>query len=229
MKIKGILFDKDGTLFDFRRTWGGWFEQLISELSEGDAALEQKLARSCGYDLAGQQFTAGSIIVIATADEVNQALADCLPTKTVVDVDAAALRHLENLPNYPVCDLRPLLQTLLDSGLALGLATNDYEEGAELQLTEAKIRDQFAFVCGYDSGHGAKPGAGMVHAFCAKTGLQPDQIAVVGDSIHDLEAGEIGGVALRIAVLTGPATKAELHPHADVVLTDISELPEFLA
>lgn len=228
MKIKGILFDKDGTIFDFQRTWGWWFDQVVSELSEGSAEMKAKLAESCGYNLAEERFIVGSIIVVATASELNEALANCLPNKTADDIDAVALRYLADLPNFPVCDLRPLLQSMRDGGIVLGLATNDYEAGAEQQLNRAGIRDLFDFVCGYDSGFGGKPGPGMIQGFCEKTGLTPDQVAVVGDSVHDLEAGHAAGVKLTVGVLTGPAVAAELQPFADLVLTDISELPQFL-
>ena len=42
----------------------------------------------------------------------------------------------------------------------LGIATNDGEVPARAHLTRAGILDSFAFVAGYDSGHGAKPDAG---------------------------------------------------------------------
>jgi len=228
MKIKGILFDKDGTLFDFQRTWGWWFDRVISELSQDEPKLKARLAESCGYDLARQRFVAGSLIVIATAAEVNAALAACLHDKSIVGIDEVARRHLVDLPNFPVCELRPLLIDLRNSGIALGLATNDYESGAEQQLGVAGIRDLFDFVCGYDSGFGGKPGPGMIEGFCKDTGLCSSEVAVVGDSIHDLEAGHAAKVALVIGVLTGPARVEELRPYANVVLADISEIPKYL-
>lgn len=229
MKIKGILFDKDGTLFDFHQTWVVWFDLVISELSEGDATLKLKLAQSCGFDLPKQRFVAGSLIVIATAQEVNNALMACLPTISETEIDTISRKHLANLPHFPVCDLRPLLHLLRTRGFILGLATNDYLDGAEVQLQEAGVRDLFDFVCGYDSGFGAKPGPGMIEGFCAKTGLLPSEVAVVGDSVHDLEAGQVAKVALNIGVLTGPATVSELQPVCDTVLADISGIPELLA
>ena len=30
--IDAVIFDKDGTLFDFRASWGGWTDRLIGEL-----------------------------------------------------------------------------------------------------------------------------------------------------------------------------------------------------
>ena len=31
--IRGIIFDKDGTLFDFTRTWGSWTRRVIEDLA----------------------------------------------------------------------------------------------------------------------------------------------------------------------------------------------------
>jgi len=224
MEIKGILFDKDGTLFDFERTWGIWFDRVISELSNNNAVLKQSLANACGYDLHNERFVAGSIIVIATAQAVNAALKECLPDIRLAQVDAVARRHLAALPYVPVCDLGPFLQDLRDQGIAIGLATNDYFEGAQKQLNDAGIEELFDFICGCDSGYGGKPGAGMVKAFCERTGLEPGAIAVVGDSVHDLESGQLAGVGLRVGVLTGPAKHDDLAPYADVVLDDISSI-----
>ncbi len=224
MRIRGLLFDKDGTLFDFEQTWGVWFDRVISELAAGDPLMEHRLARSCGYDIEKQQFVAGSLIVIATSEQVNAALAECLPQTTVEQVDAVARRYVATLPYVPVCDLRQLILDLRAMGYVIGLATNDYQDGAQKQLQDAGISDLFEFVCGSDSGYGGKPGAGMIQAFCAETGLDCSAVAVVGDSIHDLEAGNAAGAGCRIGVLTGPARQKDLAPFADVVLDSIAQL-----
>jgi len=54
--------------------------------------------------------------------------------------------------------------------------------------------------------------------------LKPSQVAMIGDSSHDLEAGRKAGVGLNVGVLTGPATHADIEHLADVVLPDISTL-----
>ncbi len=38
MPIRAILFDKDGTLIDFQRTWGPATHVVLSQLCDGDAA-----------------------------------------------------------------------------------------------------------------------------------------------------------------------------------------------
>ena len=131
-QIKGIVFDKDGTLFDYQNTWADWCRKVLEELADCDPEVMAELAKAGGFDLASGSFLAGSIIVGGSGQEVNQVWADILTDKTYEDVEAIALKHLQNLMSFPVCDLRETLGALRNQGLKLGVATNDYEEGATL-------------------------------------------------------------------------------------------------
>lgn len=42
--IRGLVFDKDGTLFDFKTTWNAWSAGLIRRFSNGDPDREAALA-----------------------------------------------------------------------------------------------------------------------------------------------------------------------------------------
>ena len=95
-------------------------------------------------------------------------------------------------------------------------------------MTMLGALERFDFIAGYDSGHGLKPGPGMVLAFAAATGVAPQQVAMIGDSLHDLGAGRAAGAGLVVGVLTGPAEAHELAPHADHVIGSIAELPGLL-
>jgi phosphoglycolate phosphatase len=68
----------------------------------------------------------------------------------------------------------------------------------------------------------------MVLAFARALDVAPARLALVGDSRHDLEAARAAG-ALAVAVLSGPATRAELASLADHVVEDIAALPELFA
>ena len=136
--------------------------------------------------------------------------------------------RLAKLNPAPVGDLPGLLGALKARGYRLGLATSDNEASAWMALHRFEVAGLFDFVCGWDSGHGSKPGPGMVQAFCAATGLSPPQVAVVGDSLHDLHMAQAAGAGLRIAVLTGPGTRQDLQDHADLVLDDIHALTDLL-
>ena len=65
---KGLIFDKDGTLFDFNATWGPWARQMMESETGGDAALLARLADALGYDLLTQTFRPGSVVIAGTVD-----------------------------------------------------------------------------------------------------------------------------------------------------------------
>ncbi len=224
--IDAILFDKDGTLFDFRISWGHWAARFLAGLAR-DADHAGRLGRAIGFDAATLAFAADSPVIAATAVDIAAALAAELPGRTVgelsdlIDATAGAAPMAQAVP------LRPLLDGLRQRGLRLGVATNDTEAPARQHLAAHGITDCFDFIAGHDSGHGAKPGPGMCLAFAAAFGLDPARVAMVGDSRHDLDAGRAAGMR-TLAVLTGIATAADLAPLADAVLPDIGAIPGWL-
>ena len=226
--IRAILFDKDGTLFGYEVTWAAWCERVLSELADGQAEVIEDMAKASGYDMASRSFQAGSLIVNGAVDEIIALWQSKVPHHSSEHINQVSLRHLEDLPNVPVCDFGIVLGQLRGSGRALGIATNDYEASARAQLKEAGADGFFTFVAGFDSGHGSKPGPGMIEAFCRVLDLPASAVAMVGDSTHDLNAGRAAGVGMNVAVLSGPAGREDLSQHADILLNDISELPQVL-
>jgi phosphoglycolate phosphatase len=225
--IKGIIFDKDGTLFDFNATWGAWTRGMLEAETADQPALFAPLAAALGYDTTRNRFRPDSIVIAATAGETADRILTVLP-----HLDRSALLGRMNaaaaqVPQIEAVPLVPYFSDLRAQGLKLGIATNDAEAPARAHLQRAGISDLFDFVAGYDSGHGGKPAPGQLLAFCRQTGLQPAECVMVGDSTHDLHAGQAAGMR-TIGVLTGPAPAAELAPFADVVLANIGELSDWL-
>ncbi len=48
IQIRSILFDKDGTLVDFNRTWGPPVQSVLKDLLRGSEARYRKLAAASG-------------------------------------------------------------------------------------------------------------------------------------------------------------------------------------
>lgn len=227
MRADGLLFDKDGTLFDFRKTWEPWAARVIAQLADGDSVMAAKLAQIWGFDLGSGRFEAHSMIVAAEVWEIAEAAQVLFPHKSQDQV----LRVLDDLgaeaEGVEVLPLPAFLQDLKAQGLKIGVATNDSESTARAQLGRAGVEALFDFIVGYDSGFGGKPAPGMCTAFAEHVGFAPHRIVMVGDSVHDLEAGRAAGMQV-VAVLTGVAERAALAPHADIVLPDIGYLPAWL-
>ena len=226
--IAGLVFDKDGTLFDFNATWGAWSRLMLATETQGDPDLLVTLAAALGYDLEGERFHPGSLVIAEPVDVIADTILAVTGQTDRTGLTARMNEAARAVPQQHAADLPALTARLRGLGLTLGVATNDAEESALRHLSDAGIGEDFAFIAGYDSGHGSKPAPGQLLAFCAVTGLDPAACAMIGDSTHDLTAGRAAGM-VTVGVLTGPALRAELTPLADVVLDSVADLPDWLS
>ena len=228
MPVDALLFDKDGTLFDFAATWNGWTGGMIRHLSNGDEGLVQALADRLSYDLEAEEIRPDSIVIAASNEVIAAAIAEVVPDWSHGDVERHLAESAAVAPLVPAADLKQMIATLSDRGVVLGVMTNDAELSARAHLESAGVLDGFAFVAGFDSGYGAKPDPDPLLAFCNAVGVEPSRAAMVGDSEHDLVAGRAAGMR-TLGVLTGMARAEELHPLADAVLPDVGHIPAWLA
>lgn len=230
--IRGILFDKDGTLVDFGATWFAVGQMMALRAAGGDEAMAERLLAEAGYDAAAGRFKADSVFAAGTNADIVALWyphADRVKREAVVAefdseaADVAAARAVA----VPGC--REAVASLRQSGYRLGVATNDSTSGAEKMLLTLGIAQMFEATYGYDAVANPKPAPDAIIAFSDLTGLKPSEIAMVGDNRHDLEMAKAAGAGLAVAVLSGTGTRESLARLADVVLDSIAELPAFLA
>ena len=225
--VQAILFDKDGTLFDFAATWEAWAARFLMRLAEGDREKATQLGMVIGFDLPSRKFASESVVIAGTPGEVAAALIPHVPGAEPDTFLAMINAAAEAAPQAETVPLTPFLDDLKARGLVLGVMTNDAEAVAHKHLDQSGIRDRFAFIAGFDSGFGAKPAPDPLLAFCRAVAIDPAQTVMVGDSTHDLIAGRRAGMR-TVGVLTGMADAPTLAPQADVVLPDIGHLPAWL-
>jgi phosphoglycolate phosphatase len=227
MAIRGILFDKDGTIVDYWRTWLPINHEVALYAAGGDRQLADELLRLGGQDPRtgrvepGSPLAAGGIADIAAVFAAHPAVRP--PAGFEMHIDrifaSGGARH-----SVLVDGARATLAALRERGFKLGLATNDSVAGLEASLARHAVLPLFDFTAGCDSGHGAKPGPGMVLAFCKAVGLRPGEVAVVGDAVHDLAMGRAAGAGLTIGVLSGTSAPADLEGWADRIIDSVNDL-----
>ena len=228
--IRAILFDKDGTLVDFQRSFGPAVREAMQHLAGGNRAAYQRLVAASRFVEADQRFLPDSPLIAEPTSVYGALWAAALgrPADAAffAEIDRllcdATTRHLA-----AIGDPRALLTALAARGYRLGLVTNDAEITARAHLRKLGLDGFLEFVAGYDSGFGAKPDPGPVLAFARAVGVPASETAVVGDSVHDLAAARAAG-AIAIGVLTGPAPSAVLAPYADAILASAAELAAWL-
>lgn len=232
MIIRGILFDKDGTLLDFNRTWLPPYQRAAAYLQSRFAVDAGELMRRGGFIAESQTWRPDSPL----ASGSNAAIIDCWSEAIGARIDGDVRRAVEAFFSLPadgyapaVDDMRALLAGLraFGGGLKLGVATMDNADNARRMLRAARIDALFDFVCGADSGYGVKPEPGMARAFCEVCNLEAAQTMVVGDSPKDLAMGRNAGAGLTVGVLTGAHAAGDL-AGADRVLHSIAEVPALL-
>lgn len=231
MAIRGILFDKDGTLVDFQKTWHAIGDRLALEAAGGDRSRADDLMDLAGYDAAAGRFRGDSVFAAGTNADIVALWYAAAP----LHERQARVTQFDRITAEEGARCAVALDGVLDAlrllagqGIALGVATNDSEGGARQTLAALGVAELFTAAYGYDSVARPKPAPDAVHAFCALTGLAPTEIAMVGDNRHDLEMARAGGVGLSVGVLSGTGTRERLAPLADVVLASVAELPAYL-
>jgi phosphoglycolate phosphatase len=233
MAIRGILFDKDGTVIDYWRTWVPINREVALFAAKGDTDLAAELLRLGGHDPTTDRVTPGSPLAAGSVDDIAEAFAPRLggsgPPDLATGIEAIFRRggaaHSALLEGA-----RETIVELKRRGFGIGLATNDSAGGLEASLADHDILGLFDFAVGCDSGFGSKPDPRMVLGFCRRLGIAPREVAVVGDAVHDLAMGRAAGVGLTVGVLSGTSARADLQACADLILPSLNELlerPEF--
>nr|WP_113463454.1 MULTISPECIES: HAD family hydrolase [unclassified Ochrobactrum] len=229
--IRAVLFDKDGTLIDFDRTWFSISWQLAQRAAKGDELQARALLDAGGYDWLTERFRANSVIAAGTVEDIVS-----LWHPDVVSEQSREL--IEEYDAYCVTEgarsavaveaLHETLETLRAMGFRLGIATNDSEAGAHATAKALGIDGFFDVVIGYNTAARPKPYPDPLLYFAEKLGLAPHEIAMVGDNLHDLETAHAAGAGLAVGVLSGNSPREALEPHADIVLDSVAGLPELL-
>lgn len=233
MAIRGVLFDKDGTLLDFQGTWVPLYRDASMLIAGNEQKYANQMLEASGFDKHTKQVLPDTVLAQGTNIEIAEIWHGFTADKNMtVDRIAAEIGNVfsARITTYAtqVTDLRKLFLSLKKRGLKLGVATSDGIESAKKSLEPFDILNELDFIAGFDSGFGIKPSPGMIEGFAKKTNLSPTEIMMVGDSPHDMEMGRAAKVGTNVGVLTGASTRDHLINTADHIIDNISTLESLL-
>lgn len=225
--VSAILFDKDGTIIDYWATWLPINREVALFAAGGDARLANDLLRAGGQDPVRNTVTAGTPLAAGSVEEIAAVFAAELrqrtPPRLVHEIDRifqeGGARYSALIAGAAEC-----VAEMERRGFLLGLATNDTAGGITASLAAHGLLPRFRFVAGCDSGYGPKPEPGMAMAFAGAVGVDPRDMAVVGDNAHDLEMGRRAGAGLLVGVLCGTGRAADLGATAHIMLETTADM-----
>jgi pyrophosphatase PpaX len=134
--------------------------------------------------------------------------------------------HDTLMATYP--GVAETLALLKERGHPMGVVTSKGNAMMDRGLRFMGADKYFRVAIGFDSCHLHKPDPYPVLLAVGKLGYTPAESVFVGDSPHDIKAGNAAGVT-TVAALWGPFTREMLEPHTPAhFLDDVTALPALL-
>lgn len=204
-----VLFDLDGTLIDS-------IELILNSARYAFGKLERAWISDDAW-LAGIGTPLSAMFSPHARDAAD------------VDRFIAAYREyqLEHHDRLVRCydEVADTIDELRRRGHMLAIVTSKTEALASRGLAHVGIRDRFETIVGCDASSRHKPDPEPVVLALTRLGVTASNAVFVGDSVHDMEAGNAAGVT-TIAALWGPFSRERLAPsRPSHYLERISELP----
>jgi phosphoglycolate phosphatase len=210
-----VIFDCDGTLVDSQHMICAAMRQAYEANNLSVPAREHLLA------IVGLSLPDAFRRLAATAGDADhpvEALVTCYK-----DAFAALRNSVDHLePLYP--GARETLDSLAGRpDVMLGIATGKSQRGVRAVLGRHGLADRFITIQTSDDAP-SKPHPGMVLAAMRETGAAPQETAVVGDTVFDLEMARAAGVrAIGVAWGYHPASALRA-AGADAMIEAFAEL-----
>jgi phosphoglycolate phosphatase len=229
--IRAILFDKDGTLVDFDRTWGPAVKTVLRQLAGENAVLYRELLNESGINGSGTYFRRDSPIISEPTNVFAARWAPMLGRRADPEFFREVDRLLDDATSahlMAIGEPKVIMSKLIEEGYRLGLATNDAEATARAHARKLGFEHLLIFIAGYDSGFGAKPNPGPVLAFATAVDVPIKDVVVVGDTPHDVATARAAGCK-AVLVRTGPTASDDLErAKPDAIIASIAQLSAWL-
>ncbi|MGI6489975.1 MAG: HAD family hydrolase [Sphaerochaeta sp.] len=237
-KLKAIIFDKDGTLFEYAEVWESVLiasiENAFTVMGKHDRLrAKEALLRLMGIDEEGNCLPSGLVFTHRRVQIFRRFLTYCIRWRVnaikALRAYHLSLAHSERLLSAKLATMdfsmqQHLFSSLKDAGYHIGIITNDSDSSTALFLSLMGLQQYIDFVASRESHYKRKPHPQAFFEFCTRFSLTPCQVAMVGDTLTDMLFARKAGAGYRIGVLSGSNDARRLERHSDIVYPNISVL-----
>lgn len=235
--IDGVVFDKDGLLFESMHFWKGLAEIRISHLKRIKGFPIEKWS-----ELFGVHMEEGRVIdinpkgifaiaapheeVTITASLIHEATGNewglCRNLSDTAfrssDEEFDVRKVLFPKPGFP-----DIFRRLREAGIPYGIATSDDAERTQISIDVYDRADALSFIITPVHVKKGKPSPDMLHLASDIMGIPTSRLLMLGDSYVDVqmahEAGSIG-----IGIPDDDEMRAKMVPYASKIIASLEEL-----
>ncbi len=234
-----IIFDKDGTLTDFRKTWFAILEKRI-EIILRETRLnctEEEFRKTVyqTYGISGQHIDPYGPFPYTPPWEDEIVFATILyrmgvPWQEGKNIARYSTQKAEQELDRGRCTqlidgVKGVLERLKKSGILMSLATADLTDITADILKHTGIYDLFDFIIGADKTENNKPHPEMILKTLDALNVDGRSTAFVGDAVTDMQMAKSASLGLVVGVVDGGVARPEdLKKDADVVLSSVREI-----
>ena len=200
--IKGLLFDKDGTLLEFHSTMHHIYTDVLACLQDRYQVPElllQQLKNVLGYQR--DRLLSDSLLQFSTNPQIAETILGLSEKFTATHNWKLSfnkknlLRLIEklsldkNVPYTTLPDVPETLRYIKNKGCKLGVATADTYKATVAGLKKTGIMTYFDYL-GTGDEPKPKPETLLADMFCRQCGIGPEELLIVGDSKIDMQFAE---------------------------------------
>ena len=233
-RFAGVLFDKDGTLIDFDRTWGPAVYAMIEALAAGDPALMQAQAEALHFSIETRRFLASSPLVAGSTADYGLQLGKGPGTHGPRGSEGGDRRpvggRIAARADADRRERRRSFRRFARWACASGSRPTIPRRARAARFEALGVEAFVEFVAGYDFGPRAQAGT---RAWCSHSpsasGRRPRRIVGGGRLAARSDGCEGGRRGRRSRSCRDPPERPALEPHADHVIAHIGDLPALLA
>ncbi|MBP3361157.1 MAG: HAD family hydrolase [Clostridia bacterium] len=232
MKIKGIIFDKDGTLFKFKDFWIPIAEkaaEFVIETLNAPECLKEEMLNEIGINEG-----INGVICYGTYDQIANGFARVLKKHRIDcgDISDITMEGFHRYFNFgkivpPCTNLENLFSRFKEKRLKIFLATTDDMFLTRKCLKKLGILEYFDDIYTDDGIHKCKPDPYYINLIVHNYNVKQDELVMVGDTMTDINFAHNGNIK-AIGVASNEADKNTLKTDAEVVIDNISQLAEVL-
>lgn len=244
-EIRLFVFDKDGLMFESRQFWIELAQARIRAAGQKYPGIPKQTVEGWmtfvgaswttehGYLEVTDMDPMGILAVAPVPEEIISSAAyfadhlklDWVRAREMVrDIfetgdrlfDLAAA--LKARPGFP-----DILRRLREAGIPYGVATSDTKERVEQSLDLFDRYEHLKFTVTLDDVERGKPCPDMLELIQKRTGVPMDQIAMLGDSLVDVEMARAAG-ALGIGIPEQESMRQRMLGTADEIITSLDEI-----